>query len=208
MNTIFVFLILSGMVTTGYLTTVCNRCWSLDSTACCTEKEVQCDGSQCTMLSEYFNISNVIYNSVKKTCAIESMCNGCFSVSTNRDFFLRVSGECGYGDYSNADMEYTELCHDLLSPNGYKCPSCYIKGSTKGCTSNEMVLCRGKELECLDYRGVFQLSSSDVIATSVKACITKGGCELGFKASLGAKEINGVMMKCTPAIPVHSAGDQ
>ncbi|XP_073458164.1 uncharacterized protein [Aquarana catesbeiana] len=158
MNKIVIVLILSAMVTTGHLKTMCKRCWNLDSTECSTEKDTECDGTKCMMLSEYYNISNVIYNSVKKTCATDIMCDNCFSASTNHGFSLRVSGECREGDNSNAELEYKEQCHDKMPLNNFMCPSCYVNTSTDGCKSNGMVLCCGNEFECLKYRSLVQLS--------------------------------------------------
>ncbi|XP_077312197.1 uncharacterized protein LOC143933136 [Lithobates pipiens] len=203
MNKIFVLLILSSMVTTGHLTTMCKRCWNLDSTECCTEKEIECDGSKCMMLSEYCNVSDVIYNSVRKMCAVEMLCDICFSASTNHGFNLRVSGECGEGDYSNAELKFKELCRDKMPLNNFMCPSCYVNTSTDGCESNEMVLCRGNEFECVKLRSLVQLSDGKMVPMSVQGCITEGGCKIGIGAVPGAKELDAKEMTCTPAIPVN-----
>ncbi|XP_073458175.1 uncharacterized protein [Aquarana catesbeiana] len=142
MNEIFVFLILSAMVTTGYLKTMCKRCWSLDSTECGTEKDAECDGTKCMMLSEYFNISNVIYNTVKKTCATDIMCDNCFSVSTNHGFKLRSSGECREGDNSNAELEYKDGKEVPMSMQG-----CITEG---GCKMGDGVVLGAKQLEAIE----------------------------------------------------------
>ncbi|XP_040183320.1 uncharacterized protein LOC120916422 [Rana temporaria] len=205
MNKIFVLLILSSMVTIGHLTT-CKRCWTLDSTECCSEKEIQCDGSKCMMLSEYCNVSNEIYNSVRKMCAVEALCNTCFSASTNHDFYLRVSAECGEGDNSNADLKFKELCNDQLPLNGYMCPSCYVNTSTDGCESEGMVLCRGNEFECLKFRSSVQLSDGSITPMSVQGCITQGGCQIGFGGIPGAKQYDPKEMTCTPATRVNPDG--
>ncbi|XP_040182796.1 uncharacterized protein LOC120916012 [Rana temporaria] len=206
MNKIFVLLILSSMVTTGHLTT-CKRCWDLDSTECSTEKEIQCDGSKCMMLSEYCNVNNVIYNSVRKMCAIETLCNNCFTASTNHGLNLRIRGECGEGDNSNAGFKHNALCCDKMPLNNFMCPSCYVNTSTDGCESNEMVLCRGNEFECVKYRSIVQLSDGKAVPMSFRGCVTKGGCKIKFGGIPGEKELEPKESTCTPAIPVNSAGN-
>ncbi|XP_073458163.1 uncharacterized protein [Aquarana catesbeiana] len=205
MNKIVIVLILSAMVTTGHLKTMCKRCWNLDSTECSTEKDTECDGTKCMMLSEYYNISNVIYNSVKKTCATDIMCDNCFSASTNHGFSLRVSGECREGDNSNAELEYKEQCHDKMPLNNFMCPSCYVNTSTDGCKSNGMVLCCGNEFECLKYRSLVQLSDGKKVPMSIQGCITEGGCKIGLGVVVGGKQLEAIEMTCTPAIPVDPA---
>ncbi|XP_073458176.1 uncharacterized protein [Aquarana catesbeiana] len=205
MNKIFVVLILSAMVTTGHLKTMCKRCLNLDSTKCCREKDTECDGTKCMMLSQYLNISNVIYNGVKKTCATDIMCDNCFSISTNHGFNLRVRGECREGDNSNAEMKYKEQCRDKMPLNNFMCPSCYVTTSTDGCKSNGMVLCRGNEFECLKYRSLVQLSDGKEVPMSMQGCITEGGCKIGIGVVLGTKQLEAIEKTCTPAIPVIPA---
>ncbi|XP_073458165.1 uncharacterized protein [Aquarana catesbeiana] len=205
MNKIFIVLILSAMVTTGHLKTMCKRCWNIDSTECGTEKDTECDGTKCMMLSEYYNISNVIYNSVKKTCATDIMCDNCFSISTNHGLSVRVSGECREGENSNAEMKYKEQCHDKMPLNNFMCPSCYVNTSTDGCKSEGMVLCRGNEFECLTYRSLVQLSDGKEVPMSMQACFTEGGCKIGLAVVVGAKQLEAVEKTCTPAIPVVPA---
>ncbi|XP_073458172.1 uncharacterized protein [Aquarana catesbeiana] len=205
MNEIFVVLILSAMVTTGHLKTMCKRCWNIDSTECGTEKDIECDGTKCMMLSEYYNIRNVIYNSVKKMCATDIMCDNCFSASTNHGFSFRVSGECREGDNSNAELEYKEQCHDKMPLNNFMCPSCYVNTSTDGCKSNGTVLCRGNEFECLTYRSLIQLSDGKKVPMSMQGCVTEGGCKIGLGVAVGAKQLEAIEKTCTPAIPVVPA---
>ncbi|XP_073458171.1 uncharacterized protein [Aquarana catesbeiana] len=232
MNEIFVVLILSAMVTTGHLKTMCKRCWNIDSTECGTEKDIECDGTKCMMLSEYYNIRNVIYNSVKKMCATDIMCDNCFSASTNHGFSFRVSGECREGDNSNAELEYKEFtgffsiysslqstqvdllsqlcitkkqCHDKMPLNNFMCPSCYVNTSTDGCKSNGTVLCRGNEFECLTYRSLIQLSDGKKVPMSMQGCVTEGGCKIGLGVAVGAKQLEAIEKTCTPAIPVVPA---
>ncbi|XP_073458167.1 uncharacterized protein [Aquarana catesbeiana] len=184
---------------------MCKRCWNIDSTECGTEKDTECDGTKCMMLSEYYNISNVIYNSVKKTCATDIMCDNCFSISTNHGLSVRVSGECREGENSNAEMKYKEQCHDKMPLNNFMCPSCYVNTSTDGCKSEGMVLCRGNEFECLTYRSLVQLSDGKEVPMSMQACFTEGGCKIGLAVVVGAKQLEAVEKTCTPAIPVVPA---
>ncbi|XP_073458158.1 uncharacterized protein [Aquarana catesbeiana] len=204
MNKIFVVLILSAMVTTEHLKTMCKRCWSLDSTECSTEKDTECNGTKCMMLSESIKNSNVIYNTVKKTCATDIMCDNCFSVSTNHGFKLRVSGECREGDNSNAELEYKEQC-DKMPLNNFMCPSCYVTTSTDGCKSNGMVLCRGNEFECLKFRSLVLLPDGKEVPMSMQACFTEGGCKMGDEFVIGAKQLKAIEKTCTPAIPLIPA---
>ncbi|XP_073458161.1 uncharacterized protein [Aquarana catesbeiana] len=206
MSKTFIVLILSAMVTTGHLKTMCKRCWSLDSTECGTEKDTECDGTKCMMLSESINASNVVYNSVKKTCATDIMCDNCVTISTNHGFSLRMSGECKEGDNSNAILEYKEQCRDKMPLNHFKCPSCYVNTSTDGCKSNDMILCRGNEFECLTFRSRVQLPDGKEVSLSMQGCITEGGCIMEDGFALGAKQLEAIVEKtCTPAIPVVPA---
>ncbi|XP_072283132.1 uncharacterized protein [Pyxicephalus adspersus] len=201
MGKIFAFMILSVLVTTGY-TTQCDTCWSIGSTKCCTKDEITCEGSKCMTMSEYCSVGDLRLNTVKKTCGIEQLCGACLSITTACNFQTRVSTECGSGNYSNENLNFKKLCPDPLPPNNLKCPSCYKNGTTDVCESNEEVLCGGAETECLEYRGILELSNTLILPLSLKACITQGGCDNGFAAIPGAKEHQRVLMKCTPAIPV------
>ncbi|XP_077312186.1 uncharacterized protein LOC143933123 [Lithobates pipiens] len=183
---------------------MCKRCWNIDSTECSTAKDIECDGTKCMTLSENFNISNVIYTSVKKTCANE-MCDNCFTVSTNHGFKLRSGGECKEGDNSNAEMKYKEQCGDNMPLNNFMCPSCYVNTSIDGCKSSEMVLCRGNEFECVKFRSFVQLPDGKEVPMSMQACITEGACKMGDAVVFGAKQLQAVEKTCTPAIPVNTA---
>ncbi|XP_073458169.1 uncharacterized protein [Aquarana catesbeiana] len=202
MNKIFIVLILSAMVTTGHLKITCKMCSSLDSTKCSTEVDTECDGPKCMTVSESIKNNNVIYKSVKKTCATDILCDNCFSVSTNHGFKLRVSGECREGDNSNAELEYKEQCRDKMPLNNFMCPSCYETTSADGCKSNGMVLCRGNEFECLKYRSLVQLPDGKEVPVSMQGCITEGGCKMGEEFVFGAKQVKETERTCTPAIQV------
>ncbi|KAM5132535.1 uncharacterized protein ACMZJ9_019319 [Mantella aurantiaca] len=215
MNQILAIFILSGMVAIGHpfgatygatYGSTCKRCWTLDSTKCCNEKTIVCERSKCMMLSEYCTINNVKYNTVKKTCAFEPLCGTCFSVSTKREFFLRVSGECREGVNSNAELKFNRICPDPLPHNGLQCTSCYLSNTTDGCDSTEKVKCGNNESQCVDYRGLVELSDGSRVPMSVKGCITEGGCDFGFSVLPGAKELQRRHMTCTKAEAVPSAG--
>ncbi|XP_040183312.1 protein RoBo-1-like [Rana temporaria] len=201
MNTIFVFLILSSLVIAGQMTT-CNLCWTLGSTQCCGENQLQCDGSGCMTSSEYCKISSVEYKTIMKGCSFPPLCDKCFSVTTKDDFLIRVSNACGEGDGSNAQVNYnTNICDSQLQPNNYQCPSCFTNSTTEGCESTGFVDCLGLEGQCLDYGGSVILSDGIPRNVSIKGCVTSGGCDIGFSGIPGGKQINLVRIICTPAIP-------
>ncbi|XP_040183309.1 uncharacterized protein LOC120916415 [Rana temporaria] len=200
MNNIFVFLILSCLAITGQLNTTCNQCWNIDSTQCCEERKLQCDGSGCMTLSEYTVIDSDKFRTIQKSCSVPLLCGNCFSVTTNDNFLVRVSGQCGVGNGSNENLNYKDPCDGQLIPNNYQCPSCFSIGSPTGCESTGYVDCLGMEEECFDYGAFVMLSDGKTMNVSLKGCITTGGCNIGYSGVPGNKELQRDHMICTPPI--------
>ncbi|KAM5132204.1 phospholipase A2 inhibitor 25 kDa subunit-like [Mantella aurantiaca] len=196
-----------GPVTvSGHFTTSCRICKALGSTECLSEKEMECDGTKCMMMSEYSNISNELYYAVKKSCADDNICGKCFSVSTNHDLKLRVGVECREGFNSNADMNFTEGCPDPLPLNNLQCPSCNVMTTNDDCENKGMVLCGGNEKVCLDYQGLIEWADGRQVPMSVKGCATNNTCVLGSMLFPDVKELKRIFLNCTDALPVPSAG--
>ncbi|XP_040183310.1 uncharacterized protein LOC120916416 [Rana temporaria] len=202
MNNIFIFLILSCLVIIGQLTTTCNFCWNIGSNKCCDERKHQCDGSGCMTVSEYSLAGKDEYPSIQKGCSVPLLCGNCFSVTTNDNFLVRVTGQCGEGNSSNENLNYNykDICDTQLTPNNYQCPSCFSTDSASGCESTGYVDCLGLEKECFDYGAFLMLSDGKPINMSIKGCLTTGGCEIGYSGVPGSKELQRDHMKCTPAI--------
>nr|WCP86179.1 sodefrin precursor-like factor C [Lithobates vaillanti] len=200
MNKVFVFLIMSGLVNTGQMTTTCNSCWTIDSTTCCDERDLQCDGSGCMTLSEYTVVDGEEYRTIQKGCSVPLLCDKCFSVTTKDNFLVRVGSQCGEGEGSNENLNYKDICTDQLKPNNYHCPSCFSIGSPTDCESTGYVDCLGLEMECFNYGAFVMLSDGRTMNVSLKGCITIGGCDIGYAGVPGNKELKRDHMICTPAI--------
>ncbi|XP_077116131.1 phospholipase A2 inhibitor gamma subunit A-like [Ranitomeya variabilis] len=168
----------------------CKRCWVNDYTQCCNEKEIDCPGSKCMTVSEYCKCKGVEFNTMQKTCAIEELCGVCYSASNIHGFQLRVSNECGDGERSNADLNFKKICEDPLPLNKYKCPSCFLTNTTKGCTAEGEMICGGTETKCFRYGGTLQLSNGQTVGMSVQGCITELGCKYEYKPVPGVREID------------------
>ncbi|XP_075046942.1 uncharacterized protein LOC142107409 [Mixophyes fleayi] len=152
---------------------------------------------QCMTMSEYCVVGNKQLRSIKKTCGNE-LCNLCITLTTNHGFKVRVSTQCGKGDGSNANLNFTERCNSLKT-NGLKCPSCYEK-TTDGCEADGTVDCVQGETQCVDYAGVVHYSDGSVSPLSFKGCIVTGGCKVGFAALPGSEEMSRKKFDCTDAV--------
>lgn len=126
-------------------------------------------------------------------------CDMCFSVTTNQGVTVKASTQCSTGDNSNDDLEYKITCDSLEEKNGYECPTCFRNDSMDGCEATEKVKCGGAETECLTYKGEVQFSDGTTQKMSLQGCIVKNGCQFGFSALPGAKEIKQDTFACTPA---------
>ncbi|XP_075047525.1 uncharacterized protein LOC142107804 isoform X2 [Mixophyes fleayi] len=175
----------------------CNECWVIGGTECCNVKNTTCPLPGCMTMSEYCVVEDKHFRSIRKTCGNE-LCNLCLTVTTGLDFNVRVSTQCGKGDGSNANLNFTESCNNLTT-NGLKCPRCYNGTSAEGCADNGTVACVGKEMQCADYAGVVQYSDGSVNYISYKGCIVTGGCLVGFLGLPGTKEIKRKTFNCTAA---------
>ncbi|XP_075046038.1 phospholipase A2 inhibitor NAI-like [Mixophyes fleayi] len=176
----------------------CNQCLVLGAEECCSVKDKECPGTQCMTISEYCIADDIEYSSMSKTCGSDELCGQSFTLTTGLGFEARASNQCGEGDGSNANLNFTKSSGELL-PNGYTCPRCYAKDSIDGCEDNGTVECLGKESECVYYRGTVQIADSSIRKFSLKGCIVPGGCKIGFSGLPGSKEMKKEIMECVPA---------
>ncbi|KAM4652371.1 uncharacterized protein O3C94_014724 [Discoglossus pictus] len=199
MNGLIVALcILLSLVSIGNCT-ICKQCWVLHEKTCHAEQEITCSDSLCMTMSQYATIEGNIYPTIKKNCGDPLLCNKTLTVTTNSDFNIWISIQCGDTDNSNENLNFAYPTK--MKQNGKRCPSCYSNATTNGCKTDSYVNCFEGEEECLDYGGTVMMSDGVVKSFSVKGCITTNGCDLGFLAAPGVKEVMpNKIFQCTPAL--------
>ncbi|KAM3923437.1 uncharacterized protein RB166_012482 [Leptodactylus fuscus] len=185
--------------------TECSSCWNIGQTECCPTKSVKCPSGVCMTVSEHCILNGQHHKTITKMCGDKTSCNGCFSVTTEQGLTVRVSSQCSTGNHSNDGHCYGIGCESLEKKNGHQCDACYSNSTMDGCIPTGKVMCSGSELDCVTFRGIIQVSDHTVQQVSVKGCITKGGCALGFGAMPGAKSMKELELACTAAekVPIE-----
>ncbi|MEE6517907.1 hypothetical protein FKM82_028488 [Ascaphus truei] len=84
----------------------CKQCWSLNTKECCDEKETDCGTSGCITYSELCTFNGKRYESIRKGCGSEDLCNKLFSISTNSGVTARIHTACCDKDCCNANLNF------------------------------------------------------------------------------------------------------
>ncbi|KAM4016140.1 phospholipase A2 inhibitor and Ly6/PLAUR domain-containing protein-like isoform 2-T2 [Anomaloglossus baeobatrachus] len=170
----------------------CNFCWSPNSTTC-EQSETECLGDQCMTVSQYYNLSGKIYNSMYKGCANKTLCGTKgFTTVENVKFQFKVN--CCIGDSCN--NEGYELPKDDPTPNGVKCPSAYCINTLEECKGDKEMNCTGSMDRCLDYRATVRSPYGTDTNYSAKGCANSDCCNYNFDSKIGFEEIHRVLLKC------------
>ncbi|MEE6481814.1 hypothetical protein FKM82_013002 [Ascaphus truei] len=184
----------------------CKQCWNPNSKECCGNTFVDCPRS-CITYSENYTIDGKSLQSIRSGCEYNSMleslaCNKFLSIKTGAGVEVAVTAKCCYTDLCNENQQYENSQIDSSVEPIYKCPSCFNASSTEECVSSTFVTCNPDEGECVNYIGLIQRADASVIEMSVKGCITKGGCDIGFAVLPGTRELKYKQMKCTAPLPI------
>ncbi|KAM4015538.1 uncharacterized protein ACNLHF_002195 [Anomaloglossus baeobatrachus] len=170
----------------------CYSGFSRNSTTC-NVSETECLGDRCMTASQYSYNNGIVYKSILKSCANDTMCGAKGSMLVENGKF-RFFMNCCIGKLCNTDGY--QLPPEDPAPNGLECPTAYCTGNLQECKKEKKMNCTGSMNQCFEFRGDVTDPGDTEGNFSVKGCISSDSCKFNFDSAIGVSEIKKKFVNC------------
>ncbi|KAM4014680.1 uncharacterized protein ACNLHF_001471 [Anomaloglossus baeobatrachus] len=159
----------------------------------CNVSETECLGDRCMTACQYTNNNGIIYKSILKSCANETLCGAKGSALMDKAKY-RFYINCCTGNLCNIDGY--QLPKEDPTPNGAKCPTAYCAGSWQECKKDKEMNCTGSMDRCFEFRADVTDPGEKEGKFSVKGCINLDSCKFNFDCAVGVSELKKKFVDC------------
>ncbi|KAM4015539.1 uncharacterized protein ACNLHF_002196 [Anomaloglossus baeobatrachus] len=192
MKNLVIFVCLISALVGAVLSNKCYSGFSRNSTTC-NVSETECLGDRCMTACQYSYNNGIMYKSIMKSCANETLC-GAKGSAVTENLKYRFSVNCCAGNLCNIDG-YGLPAEDP-TPNGFRCPTARCTGNLQECRKVKVMNCTGSMDRCFEFRGDVTDPGDREVKFSLKGCINFDSCKFNFDCAIGVSELKKTFVNC------------